>query len=140
MNIDKFKAQHVVILKGIAKLREAAHLGIEANAETIASSIVKLSGVVKLHLKIEDSILYPELAGSIDHRLAHLGDKYQREMDDIARDYFDFASRWNLPARVKANPECFREEANRVLRILFERMKQEDNEFYPAIEAAHSAK
>jgi hypothetical protein len=135
MNIDKFKSQHFVILDGIARLREAAHGGIVENAELIAAGIVKLSGVVKLHLKIEDSMLYPGVAESANRKLASLGERYQREMEGIAGEYFDFAARWNLATHVAADPEAFRQDANRVLRVLFERMKREDNEFYPAIEA-----
>ncbi|MFS2027250.1 hemerythrin domain-containing protein [Massilia sp. GER05] len=137
MNIDKFKAQHIAILDGIARLREATQGGIVENAASIAAHVVKLSGTVKLHLRVEDSVLYPGLASDVNPRLARLGERYQREMDGIASAYFEFATRWNLANRVEANPEGFRADANRVLRVLFERMKREDTEFYPAIEAAH---
>ena len=135
MNIDKFKHQHIAILDAIARLRDAARGGIADNAESIAAQVVRMSGMVKLHLSIEDTVLYPGIARSADLKLAHLGDRYQSEMDGIAADYFAFAARWNLPARVKADPEGFRRDANRVLRTLFDRMKREDTEFYPAIEA-----
>jgi hypothetical protein len=135
MNIDKFKHQHIAILDGIARLREATRGGIADNAEAIAAQIIKMSGVVKLHLAVEDSTLYPAVARSTDLKLAHLGDCYQSEMDGIAAEYFAFATRWNLAARLRDDPERFRADANRVLHILFDRMKREDKEFYPAIEA-----
>jgi hypothetical protein len=50
-------------------------------------------------------------------------------MNGIAGEYFAFASRWNLPARLQADPEGFRVDANRVLRVLFGRMRREDTEF-----------
>ena len=135
MNIDKFKRQHVAILDGIARLREAARGGIEENAEKIASMIVKISSVIKLHLVVEDSVLYPEVASSSDAMLSRLGERYQYEMKGISEEFFAFATHWNLAARVAAEPERFRAEANQVLRVLFDRMQREDHEFYPAIEA-----
>lgn len=135
MNIDKFKRQHVAILDGIASLREAARGGIEENAEKIASMIVKISSVIKLHLVVEDSVLYPEVASSSDATLSRLGERYQYEMKGISEEFFTFATHWNLAARVAAEPERFRAEANQVLRVLFDRMQREDHEFYPAIEA-----
>lgn len=139
MNIDKFKHQHVAILDGIARLRQAVREGIVSNAEDIAARIVRISGVIKLHLAIEDTVLYPAIADGADRKLARMSEIYQREMNGIAGEYFAFASRWNLPARVTADPEGFRADANRVLRVLFDRMKREDHEFYPAIDAADGA-
>jgi hypothetical protein len=136
VNIDKFKRQHVVILDGIARLREAARGGIEENAEQIASMIVKISSVIKLHLVVEDSVLYPEVASSSDTMLSRLGERYQYEMKGISEEFFNFATHWNLATRVAAEPERFRAEANQVLRVLFDRMQREDHEFYPAIEAS----
>jgi hypothetical protein len=135
MNIDKFKRQHLAILDGIARLRDTTQRGIFDNAEQIASQIVRISGVIKLHLAIEDTVLYPEVAAGADAKLARLAERYQHEMEGIAGEYFAFATRWNLAARVRADPEGFRADANRVLRVLFERMRREDTEFYPAIEA-----
>jgi hypothetical protein len=139
MNIDKFKHQHVAILDGIDRLRQAVRAGIAANADDIATGIIKISGVIKLHLAIEDTVLYPAIADSADRKLARLSEAYQREMNGIAGEYFAFASRWNLPDRLTADPEAFRADANRVLRVLFDRMRREDTEFYPAIDAAGAA-
>ena len=50
MNIDKFKHQHVDILRRIAALRELTHAGVARNAEAIAQGIVAMSAVIKLHL------------------------------------------------------------------------------------------
>lgn len=134
MNIDKFKNQHAVILDGIRQLRDASREGVVENAEKIASMIVKISSVIKLHLFIEDTVLYPRIAESSDPKLSRLAEKYKHEMHGISEAFFNFASQWNLPARVVAEPERFRTEANQVLRVLFERMKREDSEFYPSIE------
>jgi iron-sulfur cluster repair protein YtfE (RIC family) len=135
MNIDKFKQQHIAIVDDIAALRQLVHGGIEANAARIAARIVGMSGNIKLHLAVEDRMLYPTLRASGNTVIARMSNLYQLEMDGIVAAYMTFAAKWNTAAHLLADPEQFRNEANSVLRTLFERMKKEDHEFYPAIEA-----
>ncbi|KQX01352.1 hemerythrin [Massilia sp. Root418] len=135
MNIDKFKHQHEDILADITALRELVHSGTESNAERIAARIVGMSGNIKLHLAVEDKVLYPTLAGCGDTALARMSHLYQLEMNGIVAAYMAFATAWNSAARLLAAPEKFRAEANGVLRRVYERIKKEDHEFYPAAEA-----
>ncbi|MDC8756346.1 hemerythrin domain-containing protein [Janthinobacterium fluminis] len=139
MNIDKFKHQHLDILDGIAELRRLVQSGIAAHAGQIAERIVAISGVIKLHLAVEDRVLYPALQTSGNAALARMAAVYQGEMQGIARAYLAFAGTWNLAARLETQPEQFRAEANQVLKVLYERMRREDREFYPAIEHADAA-
>lgn len=134
MNIDKFKHQHLDILDSIDRLRASSQSGVVEHAEEIAAQIVAMSGVVRLHLAVENETLYPALARG-DLRLARMSLAYQNDMGDIAAEYLAFAGRWNLASRLAKAPEQFRQEANRVLRNLYLRIRREDREFYPAIEA-----
>jgi len=136
VNIDKFKHQHIDILGGIDALRRLTQAGIESHAQAIASRIVALSGVVRLHLAVEDRVLYPSVEGLGDERLAEMSRNYRADMADIASSYLAFASKWNTAAQLAARPEEFRAEANVVLRRVFDRMQRENRDFYPAIEAA----
>ena len=76
MNIDKFKHQHVDILRRIAALRELTHAGVARNAEAIAQGLVAMSAVIKLHLSVEDQALYPALQRGDDAALARLGQRF----------------------------------------------------------------
>lgn len=135
MNIDKFKQQHVDILSCIATLRVLVRSGIEKNAAEISRLIIMMSSTIKLHLAVEDKMLYPALQANTDSSLARMGKRFQDEMKSIAHSYLDFARRWNTALTVAQNPEGFRADANTVLRVLHDRMRREDTEFYPAIEA-----
>ena len=139
MNIDKFKHQHTDILRSIATLRALAHAGVEANATTIAQGIVAMSGTIKLHLAVEDQVLYPALQRGDNPDLARRGRQYQSEMASIASAYDAFARRWNTAVSVRRNAEGFRSEANVALRRVFERMQREDHDFYPRIEEDETA-
>ncbi|HWJ96310.1 MAG TPA: hemerythrin domain-containing protein [Telluria sp.] len=136
MNIDKFKHQHIDILSSIARLRQLSHAGVAENADAIAAGIVRVSGIIKLHLAVEDRSLYPALESSGDAQLAAMSRQYRSEMQGIADGYMRFAGKWNTARQVALAPDEFRAEANVVLRQLYERMQREDRHFYPAIEGA----
>ncbi|HCN89805.1 MAG TPA: hemerythrin, partial [Oxalobacteraceae bacterium] len=112
--------------------------GIGDNAAEIAKLIVSMSSTIKLHLAVEDSILYPALQSSNNSALAMMGKRFQDEMKNIASGYLNFAAKWNSASKVSQNPELFRADANSVLKVLHERMQKENKNFYPAIEAQSS--
>ena len=80
MNIDKFKHQHLDILRSIDLLRQLTHAGVERNAAEIAQRIVAMSSTIKLHLAVEDQALYPALQRSGNASLARMGRQYQRDI------------------------------------------------------------
>ena len=135
MNIDKFKQEHVAILSAIDQLRELARSGVAPQSQAIAEQIVAMSGLIKLHLAVEQRYLYPAVQASGVAKVARLGLQYENEMQGIAGDYLAFAGRWNTAARLAQEPDAFRSEANTVLHALYQRMRREDTELYPAIEA-----
>lgn len=136
MNIDKFKHQHTKIYDCIATLRHYAGAGIGEHAREIASMVVAMSSVIKLHLVVEDTVLYPALRDSRSSVLSRLGNQFQSEMKSIAAQYEEFVRRWNTAAKVERDPEGFRADANVVLKMLHGRIRREDVEFYPTIEAS----
>lgn len=140
MNIDKFKQQHLDILAAIDALRTLARAGVAAHATAIAGQIVAMSGLIKLHLAVEQRYLYPAAQASGVASLVRMGHRYESEMDGIAGAYLAFAGRWNTAAHLQAEPEQFRSEANTVLHALYQRMRREDHELYPAVEAMEPAR
>ncbi|GAB1385313.1 hypothetical protein MASR1M59_04610 [Melaminivora sp.] len=136
MNIDKYKHTHVDILQRIDQLRGLTHAGVADNADALAKGVVEISSVIKLHLSAEDMALYPALARSGNAELAALSQRFQAEMGPIASRFEAFAKQWNTAARLRADEAGFRDAANDVLRRVYERMRREDREFYPHIEAA----
>ena len=136
MNIDKYKQQHVQILSNIAALRKLTHEGVKQNANEITALIASMSSVIKIHLAIEDRILYPTLRLKENADIARLGMAYQEEMKGIASSYIAFSRRWNTAVELIAHPEKFRDEANVVLKTVHARIVKENTKFYPAIEAA----
>lgn len=134
MNLDKYRHQHADIIAHVRTLRALSAAGIAEEAPAIAREVIAMSAVIKLHLSVEDRFLYPAMqqAGA---QLAQQARKYQDEMTTIAAQYGQFSRQWNDAQRVAEHPEQFRADANRVLRVLFERIERENRDFYPQIEA-----
>lgn len=135
MNIDKFKHQHHKIFDSINALRQYSLAGAVEHAREIAAAVVSMSSLIKLHLTVEDRVLYPALRSSSERALAKIGNQYQEDMKVIAQNYDEFARKWNTAANVARDPDGFRKDANVVLKMLHARIRQEDHHFYPAIEA-----
>ncbi|QEA12902.1 hemerythrin domain-containing protein [Comamonas flocculans] len=134
MNIDKFKADHLAILSGIQRLRDLTRLGVPA-ADEIAAALVKFSTTIRLHLAAEDKFLYPSLEKSQDPQIVAMSQRFEREMADIAQRFMAFARNWNVGAKIAADFDGFRRAANLTLKPVWDRMQQENREFYPRIEA-----
>lgn len=139
MQIDKFKHQHGDIKRRIGELRDLTRAGAAQNAEAIALGIVAMSALIKLHLAVEDQVLYPALQADRQSDLARLARHYQSDIVPIAVAYDAFARRWNTSQSVRADEQGCRDDANLVLRKLHERMLREDRKFYPQIEAQELA-
>ncbi|MFZ6644576.1 hemerythrin domain-containing protein [Undibacterium sp. TJN25] len=133
MDTKKFKHDHGDILAHIHALRMLVKLGIAGNATAIARMIVTISSSIKLHLAVEDRVVYPAFAASKDPALAEKGARFQAEMGELSARYMNFAGRWNTPLKIAGAPEEFREEANTTFKALFERTQRENEELYPAL-------
>lgn len=134
MNLDKYRREHADIVSRVNTLRKLAAEGIAEQATAIAREIIAMSSVIKMHLSVEDRFLYPALKEA-SPVLANKGHQYQEEMAEIAAEYGRFSRQWNDAQRIAEQPEGFRADANRVLKILFERIQRENREFYPLVEA-----
>lgn len=134
MDLNRFKAEHDEIINGINDLRNLSHAGVVGNAAEIAQRLTELNAVVTRHLAVEDRILYPAVQNSPNPGLANMGKAYQEEMTGIANAYIAFGRRWSAIASLQDDPDGFRQAANTVLRMVYERLQKENREFYPAVE------
>lgn len=133
MDIEKFKRDHVALMRTVGELRELVHAGIESHADAIAHELVAMSAAVKLHLAAEDRVLYPALAA--DARTQDIGERYQNEMGGLAQTYAEFVRHWSFAAQIAGDPEGFRNEANAVFKALHQRVQRENRELYPLAES-----
>lgn len=116
-------------------MRDLSHRGVAEHAGMIAREVNVLGKVISTHLATEDRILYPMMERVGDADMVQLSRTYQQDMEGIAGEFIRFVHVWEKVDSLKKDPEEFRRQANITLRKVFERMKREDREFYPAVEA-----
>ena len=134
MNIDKFRNDHAAIAGNVTELERLLKAGVATNAESIARTIVAMSSTIKLHLAAEDRVLYPALTAASKAATAQVALRFQNEMGAIAATYGEFSRRWNVGAKVAANPDGFRREAGQIIKALSDRIRRENQELYPMAE------
>ena len=133
MDMSKFEQQHEQILQSIEQLRDLIRAGVEANAAPIAALLTAMSSTIRLHLAVEDSVLYPALLRSPDASVRDLAQRYQSEMSGLLTAFSAFVGKWRGPGRIAELPQMFRDEANGVFRALHDRIGRENRELYPAL-------
>ncbi len=136
MNIDKYRTDHVEIMRLVAGLKQLVLAGVEKQPDTIAQKVVAISSTIKLHLAIEDQVLYPALKRSSLPEVAKTALRFQQEMGPIAVDFSAFARRWNTGHKVVAEPGVMRLDAIAMVERIHRRMQQENRELYPLAERA----
>lgn len=136
MDIQRYDRDHQQILAQIESLRTLSHAGVRENAEAISELITSTASQIKFHLVAEDQVLYPALARCNNPATAALGERYRLEMQGLAVTFAGFVQQWRVPARLMADPDGFRRDANTVLKALFERLQRENAELYPAARKA----
>ncbi|MGY1410989.1 hemerythrin domain-containing protein [Luteimonas sp. A611] len=130
--MDRYHRDHATILRQIHTLRSLSQAGIDENADRISAAIVDTASLIKFHLAAEEQVLYPRLARSGVPEVEALSTRYRAEMRSLAGAFARFVDQWRVPARLQRDPEGFRDDANTVLKALYERLRREDRELYPA--------
>jgi hypothetical protein len=132
--IDNLTRQHRELVKmatemfgwlDVEKLQRGA-----GDAHRLLSS---LTGILNVHLAMEDRSLYPRL---LQHFDAPLRDLARRFLDErgVLREQFDaYRARWPSTATIEAGAAAFIDETRVVLGMLWNRMKLEDDVLHPEI-------
>ena len=104
-----------------------------AGAGDVARELSSLSGVLKVHLAMEDRSLYPHLVNHRDVHLRTLALRFLDERAALRQTYDDYRARWPSAAAIEDAPERFVEETRGILGLLWNRMKMEDDVLHPEI-------
>ena len=134
MNTSRIKSDHEALYAGMGELRRLVQAGVTGNAEALFAELKKLDATIKLHLAIEDRMLYPALVNAGDPKIAAIGKRFQHEMGGLAAAYEDFAARWDTASRIAAHPQDFGQQLEAMLQALHARIQHEDRELLPLAE------
>lgn len=135
----QLQSQHEACLAIVSDIKaHSARIVDRPAAVDITMMLARLTGILRIHLALEDEILYPALRNSCDPAVADIGDRYWREMGGLADTFLDFADRWKRADTVLAEQAQFRTESAEVFKALADRIALEHREVYPLAERIKS--
>lgn len=127
----RYRQQHAELAALVVELErqlDAATLSADpTKARTLLST---LAGKLSVHLATEDGHLYPELARSSNENLKRMAVKFAQEMGPIAQTFTAYTRKWPTPSAIKADPSGFIAQTQSVMKVLKDRIKRENQEFY----------
>lgn len=100
-------------------------------AQEIRQAFSELSAKLRLHLALEDDVLYPRLARHEDTKVRDLAVKYQTEMGGIRQAYEDFLAQWVHSGKLVTDYSAFQTALKGLFAALKDRIHRENTQVYP---------
>lgn len=128
---QRYRQQHADLAALAAELeRELTVATLTADPGKARSLLSSLAGKLSVHLAAEDGHLYPELARSSNESLKRMATKFAQEMGPIADAFTAYTRKWPTPSSIKSDPSGFITQTQSVMRVLKDRIRRENQEFY----------
>ena len=132
---DSFRRQHQEILGLVKELQPQLDVtSLRRDAAPVATGLQRLAALLKAHLALEDSTLYPKLIAHADPEVAATARRYQQEMGGLQKAFSDYVERWPTAAPIQQEPEMFVSQTQQVVAALLARVEREDGELYPMLD------
>lgn len=80
---------------------------IAAQAGEARKLVSQISGILRMHLAMEDKALYPRLAAHADERLRELSKRYAEEMGGLHASFTSYLARWPTQSSITRDAEGF---------------------------------
>ena len=139
--IGQLQSQHEACLAIVEDIQARSdHIADRPSAVDITLMLARLTGILRIHLALEDEILYPALRNAKDPKIAAAAERHWQEMGGLADTFLDFVDRWKRADMVLAEPELFRGESAVVFKALGDRIGREHDEIYPMAERLGAAR
>jgi hypothetical protein len=107
---------------------------IAQSAHKLRGLLAALSGVLNVHLAMEDGVMYPRLQAHDDPAIRAVAARYVDEMGGLKKTFAEYSRRWNTPEAMQAAPGDFIRESHALLDALTHRIMREEAELYPLVD------
>jgi hemerythrin-like domain-containing protein len=133
--IEKLRRDHANLLQ----LMERALLTLDnrkaADHETVLNSLVSFEEALRIHLEIEDRILYPILMDHEDEEIRTLTGEYVKEMRSTFDSFRSFIPRWEVGGTSPPSRDVLTSELKDYASILMQRIRFEEEVLFPTLES-----
>jgi len=112
---------------------------LQAGAPEAYKCLSTLTGILRVHLSMEDRSFYPSLLQHRDPSLRELARTFLDERAELERRYDAYRERWPSAQAIAGDAAAFVEHTREILGVLWQRMHDEDDRFHPEIIARWQA-
>jgi iron-sulfur cluster repair protein YtfE (RIC family) len=109
---------------------------VAPEAERILRSF---AGKLKVHLAMEDRVLYPAMIASPNEELSQTAKRFQREMGDLSKVVNAYLERWSRTQLIADGFTAFRKDTREILDALSRRIDAEEKVLYTLYEQLSDA-
>jgi len=129
--------QHEEILALTTEIRDKLD-DVAAHTRSLSTLLGRLTGKLKVHLAMEDDLLYPALLKHDDAQVIAIAETFADEMGGIRDSFLGYVGKWQSFIAMEQNLDGFRKESEALLTALAARIEREENELYPLLERMES--
>jgi hemerythrin-like domain-containing protein len=139
--IENLTRQHKELVRTATEMfgwLDAAKLRARGAAD-VHRALSSLSGILKVHLAMEDRSLYPHLVDHRDLQLRTLAQRFLDERAALRQRYEEYQALWPSAVAIGRDANRFIDDTRQVLGMLWTRMKLEDDVLHPEIVRVYAA-
>jgi hypothetical protein len=137
---DRFSRQHAELAQlAKALVKELDTRAIAADPSKVKRALALFTGKLRVHAAMEQQALYPRLFASPEPAVSAKARALFDEVGGLYDGFFGYLATWTAAGAVEADVEGFCRETMRQLFQLGARMKREDKELYPLVDALDAA-
>lgn len=132
---DPFMQQHkdlVALVTSVAGQLDATKLSAAPAAAAVHSQLSTMAGKLKVHLGMEDTVLYPAMLANPATKAT--AEKFKSEMGGIKTVFDGYLKKYPTPAAISANAAGFVADTKGLFDALGKRVQRENTELYPAFD------
>lgn len=114
---------------------ENYRIASEADAYRVSVLLAKLTGMLNVHFRLEDDVLFRYMAESANAEAAAMAREVREKLSAVTKAYFAFVARWKTSASILADLKAYRTECTALFDALMERVRHENEVLYPLADA-----
>ncbi|TGL77036.1 hemerythrin domain-containing protein [Leptospira yasudae] len=130
MNIEFYKVQYAEIQKLLNDLEKRLHGEISESIDGLLHELASFSARLKLHLNVEENLIYPKIKDADVDNASSIAEEYRRRTMELKSSFKTYYSKWLLPSSILKNESQFREDTEKLILNLRDRIRKEENEIY----------
>ncbi|WP_061233006.1 hemerythrin domain-containing protein [Leptospira noguchii] len=130
MNIEFYKVQYAEIQKLLNDIEKRLLGEISEDMDELLHELASFSARLKLHLNLEENWIYPEIKNlQLENNLS-IAESFKSRTVDLKNSFKTYYFNWLLPSSILKNESQFREETEKLIFSLRDRIRKEESEVY----------